>query len=103
MPSWSADETPSDPVFFPLKNIPPEIDIASLGGEYQRLIYNWRDEIDLLQRNFDSGHGVHRMDTNEVFARLIEADFDSDATRRIGGWIYAETELKLCVLQISVV
>lgn len=90
----------------PIENIPAEFDIVSLGNEYLRIFPKCRDKENLMEdifhperehgagsENFASEKGV-----TEFLAHAIARDFDRDATLRIGGWVYAQTELKLCAL-----
>lgn len=90
-----------------IENVAPGYDIDSLGNEYLRIFPKYRNKAILMDEIYSPG-GV-RTDRKESSANprilteflsdQIARDFDRDATLRIGGWIYAETELKLCALQ----
>jgi|ERR1700722_5639496 len=89
----------------PVKNIPPGVDIVQLAQEYLRIVPASRIKAGPVYRLFKSdrnGGFVDEIRATEFLTRSIEADFDQGATRRIGGWIYAETELDLCALHSAV-
>lgn len=76
----------------PIKNIPPGFDIYSLAREYLKAFPQFGDRTLLVRAVADSAN------TPELMNEAIANDFDRGATLRIGGWVCADMELKLCVL-----
>ena len=100
-------ETQSTEPRFRIKNVPPGYDVNSLGKEYLRLFPKCRNRAVLIDELYSpGGTRTHRPSSSvdariatELLSEQIARDFDMDATLRIGGWVYAQTELKLCALQ----
>lgn len=93
---------------FRIKNVAPGYDVNSLGKEYLRLFPKCRNRAVLIDELYSpggstrtrrQGSSVDARIATELLSEKIARDFDMDATLRIGGWFYAQTELKLCALQ----
>ena len=87
-----ADVVDRAPGLTPIKNIPPGFDIDSLAREYLKAFPQFGDRALLVRTVAD------RASTLELINEAIANDFDGGATLRIGDWVCADMELKLCVL-----
>ena len=79
-----------------VKNLPPDYDTVSLGSEYLNRYQQYRQQNALLNSLFDATEPPRRVE--QFLVQAIASDFERDATLRVGGWLYSETELKLCAL-----
>jgi len=75
-----------------IKNIPAGFDVYSLAGEYLKAFPQFDDRLLLLRVV------AEKAGTPESMNEAIANDFARGAAVRIGGWVYADMELKLCVL-----
>ena len=72
---------------FALRNIPSDVTVAYLRAQYLKMATEMNGaEVwsSLLTESYD------------VVARRVAIDFERGNTRRIDGWVYAETELRWC-------
>jgi hypothetical protein len=79
-------------LLMPIKNIPPGLDVDSLAKAYLDAFPQFADRSLLLRILRDTASRCESM------SEAIGDDFERGATLRIGGWVCADMELKLCVL-----
>jgi hypothetical protein len=90
----------------PIRNIPPGFDVNSLAARYLSARPQYREPECLLQsilgRTIGHERNMKRASDRtavlDLVSQSIAADFGGGAIWRIEGWMYAETELRLCAL-----